>query len=225
MISEDTLLQGSWYALEQAGRLLRSAVILFDGGDPSTALVLAMFGREELGRSQILRDHAAKVRAGEKLTVEQIRNFCEDHIAKQEAAALSTTLRVYPNTQINAAVQTRVRAGFHSGAGRKASAEIEKAIKAKRKRDPKSRHDARVQGLYVDLDYSGTSWVRPASLSAQAVRDHIDDAVGDYVYELDRLRNDVIEQDFPEMAAARARMNPIPVLPVPSWPALDQDAG
>ena len=225
MISEDTLLRGSWYALEQAGRLLRSAVTLFDGGDPSTALVLAMFGREELGRSKILCDLAAKVRAGEKLTAKQISKSCEDHIAKQEAAALSTTLRVDPNTQLSAAVQTRVRAGFHSEAGREASAEIEKATKAKRKRDPKSRHDARVQGLYVGINYSGTSWIRPASLSPQAVKDHIVDAVNDYAGELDRLRNDVIEQDFPEMAAARARMNPIPVLPAPSWPALEQDAG
>jgi AbiV family abortive infection protein len=219
MISEDTLLRGSWYSLEQAGRLLRSSVSLFDGGDPSTAVVLAMFGREELGRSQILRDLAAKVKAGEKLTAKQISKSCENHIAKQEAAALSTTLRVHPNTQLSAAMQTRMHAGLHSEAGRNASAEIGKAIKAKRKRDPMSRHDARVQGLYVDLDDSGTSWIRPASLSAQAVSDQIVDAVGDYASELDRLRNDVIEQDFPEMAAARARMNPLPVLPVPSWPA------
>jgi len=225
MISEDMLLQGSWYALEQAGRLLRSAVTLFDGGDPSTALVLAMFGRDELGRSQILCDLAAKVRVGEKLIAKQISKSCEDHIAKQEAAALSTTLRVNPNTKLGAAVQTRLRTGFHSEAGCKASAEIETATKARRKRDPKSRHDAHVQGLYVDLDYSCTSWIRPASLSAQAVRDHIVDAVNDYAGELDQLRHDVIEQDFPEMAAASARMNPIPVLPGSSWPALEQDAG
>jgi len=224
-ISEDTLLRGSWYALEQAGRLLHSAVTLFDGGDPSTAVVLAMFGREELGRSQILRNLAAKVKAGQKLTAIQISKSCEDHIEKQKAATLSTTVRVSPNTQLSAAVQTRVRAGFHSEAARKASAEIEEATKAKRKRDPKSRHDARVQGLYVDLDVSGTSWTRPASLSAQNVRDHMDDAMNDYAGELDRLRNVVIEQDFPEMAAARARMNPIPVLPAPCWPAVKQDAG
>lgn len=219
MISEDTLLQGSWYSLEQAGRLLRSAVTLFDGGAPSTAVVLAMFGREEIGRSQILRDLAVKVKTGEKLTAKQISKSCENHIAKQEASVLSTTLRVDPNTQLSAALQTRVRADFHSEAGRKASAKIEEATKAKRKRDPKSRHDARVQGLYVDLDDSGTSWIRPADLSAQAVRDHISDAVNDYAGEFDRLRNDAIAQDFPEMAAARAKMNPIPVLPAPAWPA------
>ncbi|TLY39160.1 MAG: AbiV family abortive infection protein, partial [Nitrospirae bacterium] len=132
MISEETLLRGSWYSLEQAGRLLRSAVTLFDGGDPSTAVVLAMFGREGLGRSQILRQLAAKVKAGEKLTAKQISKSCEGHLAKQEAAVLSTTLRVDPNTRLSAAVQTRVRAGFHSEAGRKASAEIEEATKAKR---------------------------------------------------------------------------------------------
>jgi AbiV family abortive infection protein len=219
MISEDTLLEGCWYSLEQAGRLLRSAVTLFDGGDVSAAVALAMFGREELGRSRILRDLAARVKTGENFTAKQITKCCENHIEKQKAARLSMTLRVDPNTQLSAAVQTRVRAGSHSEAGRKASAEIEEATKAKWKRAPKSRHDARVRGLYVDLDESGTSWIRPASLSAQVVRDDISDAVNDYAGELDRLRNDVIEKDFPEMAAARERMNPIPVLPAPSWPA------
>ena len=184
-----------------------------------------MFGREELGRSQILRDLAAKVKAGQKLTAIRISKSREDHIEKHKAAALGTTLRVSPNTQLSAAVQTRVRTGFHSEAGCKASAEVEEATKAKRKRDPKSRRDARVQGLYVDLDVSGTSWIRPASLSAQNVRDHMGDAMNDYAGELDRLRNDVIEQGFPEMAAARATMNPIPVLPAPCWPMVKQDAG
>ena len=64
MVSEQTLLQGSWYALEQAGRLLRSAVALFESGDPSTAVAVAMFGREELGRSRILRVLAQQVKAG-----------------------------------------------------------------------------------------------------------------------------------------------------------------
>ncbi len=42
MVSESLLLEGSWYALEQAGRLLRAAVGVFDDGDPATGLVLAM---------------------------------------------------------------------------------------------------------------------------------------------------------------------------------------
>ena len=50
MVSESLLLEGSWYALEQAGRLLRAAVGVFDDGDPATGLVLAMLGREEIGR-------------------------------------------------------------------------------------------------------------------------------------------------------------------------------
>src|SRR5438552_1953185 len=53
MVSEKVLLEGSWYALEQAGRLLRASVVLFDSGDPGSALALAMFAREEFGRSRI----------------------------------------------------------------------------------------------------------------------------------------------------------------------------
>ena len=41
MIERD-LLYGAWLALEQTGRLLQSAAILFDSGDHPTAFVLAM---------------------------------------------------------------------------------------------------------------------------------------------------------------------------------------
>lgn len=38
---------GSWYALEQCGRLLQSAVCVFDSADHATAVALAMLGKEE----------------------------------------------------------------------------------------------------------------------------------------------------------------------------------
>jgi hypothetical protein len=64
MMSADTLRQGAWYGLDQAGRLLRASAVLADEGDPITGAAVAMFGREELGRSKILRDLAERVDAG-----------------------------------------------------------------------------------------------------------------------------------------------------------------
>ena len=36
--------------------------------------------------------------------------------------------------------------------------------------------------------------------------------------ERDRLRDEVLDLDFPEMAAARANMDPKVILPEPRWP-------
>jgi hypothetical protein len=44
------LLKGAWYPLEQCGRLLSDAVALYRQKSYSTAVALAMIGREELGK-------------------------------------------------------------------------------------------------------------------------------------------------------------------------------
>ena len=219
MVSEQTLLQGSWYALEQTGRLLRSAVVLFESGDPSTAVAVAMFGREELGRSRILRVLAQQVKAGKKLSAAAVKKWCEEHVTKQVAAALGTTLRINAPSQLAKAVRARFDNEHGSQAWQQASDTINAAIEAKRKRDPHSRHEARVRGLYVDLDSVGTAWTRPAELDAEAARLELEDAIGDYSLECDQLREEVLLQDYPEMARARATMRPSPVLPAPVWPA------
>jgi AbiV family abortive infection protein len=96
-ISEQTLLEGSWHALAQAGRLLRSAVLLLDSGDASSALVLAMFVREELGRSRLLRICAGEVNAGQLYTPCEIAAKCDDHVAKQEASAYEAKRKRQPD--------------------------------------------------------------------------------------------------------------------------------
>jgi len=58
------LLEGSYYALIQCGRLLTSAVILYKASDYSTAAGLAALSHEELGRSWYLRVQRKKVVRG-----------------------------------------------------------------------------------------------------------------------------------------------------------------
>ena len=81
-VDEQTLLEGSWWALEQAGKLLGSATRLFESGDCSTAVAVAMFGREELGRSRLLRDCSGEVRDGKLLQPNEIKKRCDDHVKK-----------------------------------------------------------------------------------------------------------------------------------------------
>jgi AbiV family abortive infection protein len=220
MVSESLLLEGSWYALEQAGRLLRAAVGLFDDGDPATGLVLAMLGREEIGRSRILRRLADEAAAGVCFEAADVTKQCEDHVTKQRAGTFGTTLRVVPSSQLAAALQTSVRSAPGSTEQVAARKVIRAASEAKAKRDPQDRHDLREVALYVDLDPSGTTWSRPCAVASTDARAHIEDAVGDYAIECDALRDEVIENDFPKMAKARAAMNPAPILLEATWPTL-----
>jgi AbiV family abortive infection protein len=218
MVSAETLLQGAWYAIEQSGRLLTSATLVYDHGDKSTAVVLSMFGREELGRSIILRELAKRVTAGEHLSPEAVRGACEKHVEKQVAGALSTTLRTQAPTQLDAALRARMRVNPGSEEWQQASKAVKLATDMKRKRQPQDRHEMRERALYVDLDATGIAWLRPATLDNARCFDELTDAVNDYAGERDRLRDEVLDLDFPEMAAARASMAPKVELPEPRWP-------
>src|SRR5262249_35328736 len=77
--------QNAAYALEQCGLLLRDANLLYQSGSYASAVALAAFAQEELGRWKMLLDLRKKVVDGDHLTVEQIRTRCGDHVRKQEA--------------------------------------------------------------------------------------------------------------------------------------------
>jgi AbiV family abortive infection protein len=62
------LLQGAVLALEQCGHLLHDANWVYRSDSYATAVVLAAFAREELGRAGILFDLRAKVVAGGTVT-------------------------------------------------------------------------------------------------------------------------------------------------------------
>jgi AbiV family abortive infection protein len=91
-ITEQLFLEGSWLALEQAGSLLRDAIRLHEAGSYATAVRLALLGREELGRSLILRDCSAQVHDENVMTAEDIRARCGNHEQKQAASPQSVAL-------------------------------------------------------------------------------------------------------------------------------------
>jgi hypothetical protein len=88
------LLEGAAYALEQCGLLLRDANTLYRSGSYSSAVALALFAREELGRYRILLDLRKKVLGGYHLTTQEIQKRCKPHERKQEAGMLSFVMRI-----------------------------------------------------------------------------------------------------------------------------------
>lgn len=93
IVTPQYLLEGALYALEQCGILLHDAITLYHDGAYPSAIVLAAFAREELGRFRILLDLRKEVLGGQrKLTTKDIQKECEDHVRKQEWGQLSTTI-------------------------------------------------------------------------------------------------------------------------------------
>jgi AbiV family abortive infection protein len=218
MVTSETLLQGAWYALEQAGRLLQSAAILADNDDPITGAALAMFAREEIGRSRSLRDLADRIKAGEVFDAGDVKTTNENHMHKQLAGVLSTTLRGAPPSGIDRALRKMLSSTPSSPDWQSAKQVVDVATNAKRKIIPQNRHSLRIASLYVDLDDTGLGWHRPCVLDVSIAVNEIIDAVNDYALLRDSLRGEVLAEDYPEMASALASMISKVTLPAPRWP-------
>jgi AbiV family abortive infection protein len=183
-VTSTYLLKGAVYALEQCGLLLRDANSLYRSGSYASAVALAAFAREELGRAKILFDLRAKLVAGGTMTLEEVNRRCADHVTKQEWAVLSTTYRW--NTQDKATgfgklMDDRSRAKLGSKEWKAAEEAIRKVDETKFKRAKHDRHQQRMRALYVDPDDAGLGWNRPRStISKTAAQEFLTDAGNDY---------------------------------------------
>jgi AbiV family abortive infection protein len=109
-VSTEFLLEGAAKALEQCGLLLSDANILYTKNSFATAVVLAAFAREELGRYTILLGFWRKAFNGqETYTKDKIIEACNDHVSKQRAGMLSTTVSADNQSGVGKLIQTRIR--------------------------------------------------------------------------------------------------------------------
>lgn len=220
VVTEETLLRGAWYALEQAGRLLDSARLLFENSDWSTAAAVALLGREEVGRSRILQELAARVRSGELLSAAEARRECEDHVRKQDEATSGVSLKGTPGTRLGSLLEKQLHSHPPSAEWKSARAEIDIATKKARGRLPHELHERRMLCLYVELGEDALTWRRPQEvITRELALETLTQANNDYSAEVfGRLGDNVIETDFPEMASVRRAMNPDPKLLTPKLP-------
>jgi len=186
-VSDDVLLKGAWYAIQQAGHLFEHAVILFDAGVHSSAVALALLGREELGRYAILRDLWRKASAGCALSPDDVRKACEDHVEKQRRGTFSLVYRTSADTGFGKLLRSLVGLLPSSEAARKIREAIKDIDTRKAKRLPEEHHAARMRSLYVDLNEAGLDWLTPSSITEADARTAVEDAVNDYSVQRDRL--------------------------------------
>jgi AbiV family abortive infection protein len=216
-VSPEYLLEGAVYALEQCGLLLRGSNLLYRNGSYASAVALAAFAQEELGRWRILLDLRRKVLGGEHVTLEEIRDHCADHVRKQVAGMTSITMRADRASGLGKLLQTKMSATPGSKEWKAANEQIEKLDRQKKKRVPEERHRERMSALYVDA-VSGGRWNRPAKEVSQSyAHDFLQDAVNDYSLQYSQRYTEleIIKAVDPELFQALVQWSDRPALPCP----------
>lgn len=214
VLDERYLLEGAWYATEQCGLLLRDAVLLYGGDRYGTAVGLAMFAREELGRARILLRLADEVRGGRPLTLEELENEVEDHVEKQTAAQLSVVYRGAPGSVLSDLV-ARAHTNTPTAESESAREEFDRLLKRISRRTPSERHLARQRALFVDPSATGTAWNRPAAFAKNEAWRMLVDACNDYSVFRSSLHEAGRHQRVRTELAHWAER---PDLPGPIWP-------
>lgn len=221
MVSTRILLEGAWYSLHQCGVLLCNAMTLYNAGGESSAVGLAMLGREELGKYRILMElWRESDRTGTCPTVEDVRAACGEHVEKQRNALLSWSFTGEPGSALDTAIRTRLSHHPQDAEYRQAEQFLQTAQKAWSKRAPDAWHQSRMAALYVDLDDSGLRWKRPAEQVGAEAKKLLTDAVNDYAVQRHRMDDPGLLRDLgdPRLADALGAWPERAELPGPVWP-------
>jgi AbiV family abortive infection protein len=222
-VTSEYLVKGYALALEQCGLLLRDAVRLYEAASYATAVALAAFAREELGRSEILLDMWRRRRGGSPVTLEEIRNACDNHVEKQRAGMLSLTLTTDRTTVLGKHLTSRKTYAPQSEEWKEADAALKQISDQKAKRTPDDRHSKRMRALYVEPK-SSTEWNRPANILAEPAHNFLQDAVNDYSLRSHQgyiTPDHILKHIDPELYDALEQLTDRPQLPPPehpSWP-------
>jgi len=170
-------LKGGWFALEQAGRLLHDAAVLFETGSYSTAAGLALLSREELAKSRKLFALWMRANRGEQVTRDQVVESIDmDHVEKQRHGASTFSIRVDESTL------EILRQGREADPERyeEARQRLDALFQRLMKRSADTRHKLRLRAFYVDAAQGEDSWLRPADISRSEAQDIVIDAGNDY---------------------------------------------
>jgi AbiV family abortive infection protein len=220
-VSPKYLLEGAAYALEQCGLLLRDANLLYRNGSHASAVALAAFAQEELGRWRILLELRKRVLSGASVTIKEIQTRCGDHVRKQGAGLMSTVMRTDKDSGLGKPLQTQMSSKPGSEEWKEARKEIEKLDRQKKRRIPGDRHEQRMSALYVDA-VSLDQWNRPTTqITPTLAIEYLQDAANDYSGQFDRYTNPQVHKPAdPEVYTALEKWTDRPTLPSPDRPTL-----
>jgi len=215
------ILQGAAYALEQCGLLLRDANVLYRNNSYASAVALAAFAREELGRSSILLDFWRRARAGEAFTTAQLKKACDDHMVKQRAGPVTIRITASSESELGKLLQARMKNDPQSAEWQKAETALQQIVKIWRKRAPSDRHGKRIAALYVE-PISETEWNKPVVTSASTAFEFLVDATNEYSGRYHQgyitSADSMLKPLDPQLYDALQQWSDRPVLQSPEWP-------
>jgi AbiV family abortive infection protein len=180
-VSPQYLLEGAAYALQQCGLLLRDANVLYRNKSYASAVVLASFAAEELGKWTLLLELRRKVLRGDEVTLDDVKKRCIDHETKQSAGIAHITVRDFKDGGDLIAALVNATPGSEE---RKALQEkLNSKLDEMKKRLPRERYSYRLEALYVDPDpLSPTGWKRPvAKITPASARNSLMTVSNDYM--------------------------------------------
>jgi AbiV family abortive infection protein len=212
MVTPEYLLNGAAYALEQCGLLLRDANSLYRNGSYASAVALAVFAQEELGRWRILLDLRTQVLGGKHITIKEIQDRCFGHVRKHEASMMSFVVRAVTDPDLAKLLDTYLSAKTDSEE-RETAREQLKLDQQRTERISVERHKQRMSALYVDA-VAPDRWNRPTrEVSATSAVLYLQDAADDYSV---HYYNYTLGGADPELERWISR----PILPLPERPEL-----
>jgi AbiV family abortive infection protein len=156
-IDRNRLKLGAVLSLEHATRLIIDAACLFSQRSYSTAFVLTVFAREELGRANLLWARYSKMSDSEFVASEELKDQLENHLARLDAGQMTTHVQL---TQKEIEMLSTSASSVGSEKYNSAFSEIRRRTKRVRKHDPGNLHQRRLKAQYVDIRSDGT-WSRP----------------------------------------------------------------
>ncbi len=210
-LTADCLLQGAYYALEQAGYLLQDARVLYGRGRYASSFALAVLGREEIGRARIYQRKRRAVLTGNTVNLQSL---------KAELSGRGGHVRkITASQQI---IGVPVSAGFLGDLpvpGSPEERELLEHLDQKRRileeQRPKEAQQRKLRALYVDHAEDGPYWLRPIAEITHGEADlMLEEAELQYMIQRRKLLNPT---DDPELKASMKAWHP-----KPSLPALDQ---
>jgi len=207
----DFLLKGAWFALEQAGRLINDARLLFEAGSHSSAAGLALLSREELAKSRELFSLWMRANRGETVTREDAIAQIErmSHAEKQRRGASSFSIQVdEPTLSVLLAGRAAAPEQYDE-----VSERLHLMIERLMKRGPSDRTDQRERAFYVDASPEKDNWRRPIDMPRDEAAHIIDEARQDYWQQHSAPGIPALGSDLERLHAALARWNDKPQLP------------
>jgi AbiV family abortive infection protein len=220
-VTPEFLLRGAAYSLEQSGLLLRDANALYRSGAYASAVVLAAFAWEELGKWKMLRTFRREVIAGSEVTLDQVRKACRQHEDKLSAGMAGIV--VTDSDEGVEAFKELMKAEFGSPEFEAADQKVRQLTDRRQKELPGERFDTRMTALYVDAA-STMEWRRPTEkITKEFAMRFLRDAANDYSRAgFDRYGQDwlTVEANDPELAEALKEWTDRPTVLPPEWPTV-----